>query len=168
MMKGLWILGKLLCTAYVMMLCVVMSSCWKNENEWMKSEAVEFDVEGISVINSEREFQHFHGTIPSEGCNFRIYGKGKYAKETYVTTVIIYNNPLIENNTFGDNYESPTADSIPDISGVWGRIDYLSVEPPYAMDVQIEANTDGVERIFIIQLGCCYTYSRIRLIQPAE
>lgn len=142
-----------------------LSSCDKYIDTPPATKPVEFDVEGISLIRNDR---YDCCEIPSEGCNFRIYGKGKYAKEAYVTTVIIYNNPLIENNTFGDNYESPTVDSMPDISGDWGRIDYLSVEPPYAMDVQIETNTDGAERIFIIQLGCCYTYSRILLTQPAE
>lgn len=168
MMQGLRILGKLLCTAYVMMLCVVMSSCWKNENEWMKFEAVEFDVEGISVINSERYFQHFHGTIPSEGCNFRIYGKGEHAKYSFIGRVTVNNEFQIDPVTQENYFQHPTIERIPEISGDWGRIDYLSAEPPYITEVQIAPNNDDKDRIIEIDLGCCYTYSSIELTQPSE
>lgn len=142
--------------------CLILLSC-NNEEEVFHS--LQFDTTGIELYHNNLSGA-FNGTIPSEGSEFKLVGKGEYSDYVYVSSIEINGIPQkvegIDNGFIRPQYGVSLI-----LKGEWGELRYLTDSSPYTIEFRISANKENVPRSIEIQLGHGYWIGRIKLNQQS-
>lgn len=141
-------------------LAVFMWSC--NSSEPEKFHQIEFDVDGINLEDTDKGLL---GEIPSEGAEFTITGKGKYADMVYVTSIFVDGVPQERE---GNLDEGELLDTYVVLKGDWGEVKYLTTTPPYKMIFNLFPNSSDKTRVYEFQLGFGYWYKTFRINQAGK
>ncbi len=145
---------------FIFALCIFISSCDKDENSNLVGDyydPVEYDIEGIELRRVSEV--SIHGDIPPEGARFVITGKGRNVDLAFICYLKV--------NGERQSGDAPMDLRVPwyEVSGEWGKVTYLTQEPPYIMEFVISPNDTGNVRKIEMELGHSYWFSHIILTQ---
>lgn len=139
--------------------CLILLSC-NNEEEF---HSLQFDISGIDLSYNKLSGT-FDGTIPAEGCEFTLVGKGEFSEYVYVSSIEINGIPQ-KAEGIESGFIRPLRGFPLILKGDWGELKYLTDSAPYMIELRISANKEGTPRNIAIQLGYGYWVSRINLNQ---
>lgn len=114
---------------------ILLTGC-KNEEE--KFHPLQFDVYGIDLVYNEVSGS-LDGTIPAEGDEFTLKGKGELYNNIYVASVYVNGVPQ-KGNGSERGFTRPKLGSPLTLVGEWGEIEYLSDSESYVINFKIKAN----------------------------